>query len=346
MKDKNMKYITIVNLVISICLVITTIITGVIVTKLNSKVSELERYSGLDIVKPLVDPVGDTLGGDEATTIYDNLSKELSQWKFNANYIPMFSTDSDDPSTILLYNKKGECITQDATSDTRTNTVYMMDGNTVFFGSDNIAYGYDLDVVSQLLNAITVAKNGYGELIDVDNTEENSEFKSYAIDIHGWDNIQRVYAALDEDYSTDYINSLKTALLNLDGADIDNTHSRYLFTYSGDELVAVSNYFYFGADATGSWNTCYSNWGIEYPLSIHDWELSDFWYNYDYDKMSDDEGAELIENMQTLTSELSAMLEEVDKENGFTGEDELDIFYEDTETNTDSDSKENTDTNN
>lgn len=316
-----MKYITITNLVINICLVIAMIITCVIVTNLNKTVSEIKRYSGLDIVKPLVDPVGETISGDEANKLYDSISKELSQWKFNNNYIPMFNMGSDEPSTILVYNKKGECVSQDASTETRTNTLYMMDGNTVFFGKENIAYGYDLDVISQLLNAVNVAKNGSGELVDVPK-EDGEDFKNYVIDIHGWDNIKKIYAALDENYSTDYINSLKTALLKIDGADVENTHNRYVFTFDNDTLVAVSNYFYFGANATGNWNTCYSNWGIEKPLVIHDWTLDEFWYNYDYDKMTDDEGAELIKHMQDLTSELSSMLEIVDKESEDTDNDE------------------------
>ena len=339
MNDKNMKYITIINMIISICLVIAMIITGITVSKLNTKVLDIERVSGVDVLSPIVDPVGETMSGSSAEKVLNNLSTEISKWKFGNNYIPMYSVDSDDPTTILLYNSKGECISQDASTDTRTNTVYLMDGNTVYFGSDTISYGYDLDLVAQIMNVVTVAKSGYGELIDVSNTEENSEFKSYAIDIHGYDNLEKVYAVLDEDYSKDYINSLKTALLSL-GEDIDTTYlnSRYLFTYSENKLVAISNYFYFGEGATGNWNSCYSNWGIEYPLEIHDWSLPDFWYNYDYDNMTDDEGTELIENMQTLTSELSAMLEEVDKENGYTSDDELNIFEDTTTESDDSDS--------
>ena len=283
---------------------------------LTDKVIQLEAMSGLNIYDNEYIPSGIDMGSKaEEKQMISRLLADVNTLRRGNYYIPMYEGNAEEPISILIYNKDNECVMQDNAGG---QTIYLTDGNMVYFGED-VIYGSDCSLVDQVAHAIEVCQEGNAEIKyagEIDVSVGSGKAEQYIIDTHGWENIQKIYAKHDAVYGAEMVTSMKENLANSIEADyLAFPHYRYCFTLVDDELVAISNYMYFGEEAIGSWNECYSNWGIEGWFEVYDWDIPEWWYTYDFANIGETDGSEALEQAVALVEGIQTMLAKFDSDN-------------------------------
>jgi hypothetical protein len=246
----------------------------------------------------------------DLNTILAYIRNGLATYRLRNAYMQIFAAgDTSETLGLIITNEHGEAITQDMNGGIN---IFLNNGNTVFYG-DNVVYGMDLTVIDQISYACDGVLKGYAKLKESGsgNIETGEFYQEYVIDIPGWDNIQKVYSAFSEDYGVDFVNILHQNLAStVTDADISYTTIRYaIILNEKSEVVACSNYYYFGEDNIGAWLDCYSSWGFESYMPIEDWQLPEIWYTYDYSKMGESDGTELANMLTEIQEDIEAKIE-------------------------------------
>lgn len=302
--DIEMVSIIVVMLIALVCMI-------VMMVNMNNKLDDLAEASGLYTEANIKDLEASTgavnLTGDEL----DKAINMLVDGSYNLMHSNSYITcaESDEANTTLIYNKNGETIAQDSTGSV---TIYKTDNNAVYFG-ESITYGKDCDAVKNLWIAAQAAKDGYGVVSEIDMSDVGENVRELLVDIHGYDNIAKMYNYIDSKYAADMIVSLKESVTSGDFSketDTSYLNMRLAYVFDGDTLVSGGCYIYFGENSSGYWDNCYTTWYFDGYYEVGDWELGDKWYSYDYNTTSDDNGETITEMLNTTYNSVLEMLEQ------------------------------------
>ena len=309
--------------VTSIVLAFLVLATGIMVLEfkgLNDRVDNLIANGTVSEKENIITSADTITPVDDTDTINDvvgKIAKGIASKRLADRYMPVYNTGTEDIAGILITNTKGEAISQDSDG---TVTVFMNDGNTVYYGS-NIVYGTDVTVLDQISYANDGVLKGYTILKDAGegNLESGEYFHEYVLDIGGWDNVEKVFSQSDEGFGKDFVEALKGSVSS-SVTDVDTSYTtlRYAIILDKDgNLAAASSYYYFGIENRGGWEDCYSSWSFESFIDIEHWELKDDWYTYDYNKMSESDGSDLTNMLQTLRDDVEPKIEAVAESEGY-----------------------------
>ena len=254
-------------------------------------------------------PVGGTaLTGSAKSEAIDKLTTYIKNLKYSNAYLVLSEGDTD---MVMLTNEHGE-----SAVDGDSKIIYLNDGNTYTF-ADEVYYGMDTDVLTTLTLAVKAASNGYADMRVIDTSETHEGTEEYLVDIHGYDNILRMYEQFDSTFANDVVTALKTQLdssSDLENVDKDNIHLRYALITFDESLYAGGCYFYFGDEEVGEdWGNCYGSWTFEGWAEIGEWKLADDWYNIDIENVDE---AEIQTTLQTLLVTYYAEMTEILNESG------------------------------
>lgn len=309
--------------VVSIVLVFLVLSTGIIVLEfkgLNDRIDNLVANGTVSEKEDIIELADAITPVDDTAILNDvvgKIARGIASKRLADRYMPVYNTGTEDIAGILITNTKGEAISQDADG---TVTVFMSDGNTVYYGS-NIVYGTDVTVLDQISYANDGVLKGYTILKDAGegNLESGEYFHEYVLDIGGWDNVEKVFSQSDEGFGKDFVEALKGSVSS-SVTDVDTSYTtlRYAIILDKDgNLAAASSYYYFGVDNKGGWEDCYSSWSFESFIDIDHWELKDDWYTYDYTKMNESDGSDLTNMLQELRDDVEPKIEAVAEAEGY-----------------------------
>lgn len=318
MKERFRALDIIFSVIITVLLILSAALM-IKITKMDNNVAQLMNKNGIGnevTSDELVETGQELVTGDNALEIAETLNNAVSSVRHSPTYIEVQAGEGE--TTVLMYNTNGENITQDSDGQTM---VFRKDNFGVLY-SDTISYGIDCDTLRILELASMAAKEGFGKVYsvplssDIDAPENAAQ---YFVEIEGWDNIEKMYDYVDENFGFEMTSILKTNINNDDFGDTDTSilNLRFAYVLEGDNLVSGACYTYFGEETTGSWSNSYVNWYFDGVYKIEDWSLPSTWYDFDFDNAeSNDETADTLANMLVdLHADISEMLESINELN-------------------------------
>lgn len=338
MKNKN-KVIMIGLSSLILCLIAVVIVLVVTMVNMNNTLNKLSDRVGLDNI-PIseINKIGgNQLSGKELSTALEVIGTNLEEIRTKNIYLPCYETETD--YATLLYNSKGECVTQ---STDNSISVYKSDKQTTTFG-DNIYYGTDVDALTNLELAYKIATQGKAIVTSLDVTTDkaaadNIKVTEYLIDVQGYDNIEAMYDLMEDGLGSEMALMFKA---NLEKSELEDDTSilnfRYAYIIQDGTLIDFGCYMYFGEGYEDNWSNCYSSWFTDGYAEVGEWSLQDEWYSYDYSKMTEDKGEYLQSLLTDLYTDINIMLAdyggEVDSDPDTSGVPELDTIDPNESTN-------------
>ena len=247
--------------------------------------------------------------------------------------------DSSSSGVTMMYNSHGEAIAE--SPDTGYKTFYMNDHSTVRF-SGSIEYGYDSEVLSLMRIALDMAMEdkdipvliSEGLTVTAENSSEiisEDGAVELCIDIRGWENIEKLYSKINEDFAQLMIDQLKSSIslasqqTSAIKAD-DELNLRIVYIVAEDDVIAGACYVYIGDKESDevTWNDLDYNWVFQSYLEVYDWKLDEGWYNInwvDMDLWTDEseEVAKIEELFINQYQQILDMMNEFATDNGMDG---------------------------
>ena len=180
------------------------------------------------------------------------------------------------------------------------------DNRMVYFG-ENISMSNDFDYLDLMTNAVNLIGSDIVTVKSVDLTKVYKEtVYEFVIDIHGYENCEKFYSQLNDDYGKLMRANLEESANN-NGYDTEESPINLRFAYVIDKTGITSGgfYTYFSNKQLGldekSWNECYAMWFFEDYWKIGDWSFPNSWYEFDFDKAIKENNTEsLVEIGQSV----------------------------------------------
>lgn len=180
------------------------------------------------------------------------------------------------------------------------------DNRMVYFG-ENISMSNDFDYLDLMTNAVNLIGSDIVTVKSVDLTKAYKEtVYEFVIDIHGYENCEKFYSQLNDDYGKLMRANLEESANN-NGYDTEESPINLRFAYVIDKTGITSGgfYTYFSNKQLGldekSWNECYAMWFFEDYWKIGDWSFPNSWYEFDFDKAIKENNTEsLVEIGQSV----------------------------------------------
>lgn len=225
--------------------------------------------------------------GAEKNEAIESINSLIAEMKENNCYIKLI--DGEDSSQTYIYNKKGESVAQGSLNNYLT--VFTNDNKGVRY-TDTIEKGEDIDILSIVTNTVQLAKDGKAVMTKPETIIEGDEkgFKSYNIELKGWDTIEKIYEPISKEFADKMISNMKEQAQNV--SDIELTLQ---IIVGNEKQLSV-------ACQLNMNNQKYMLWYFDGYLLLYDWELAEEWYSYDF---SDEEKSEqMLDSLLTSLDEM------------------------------------------
>ena len=318
MNDSKHKYIVYGWLTgISVILIGILVMLILTVVSLNNKDNRDDtKNTGKDADEAVEDFIKDELNNityipmstTEKTNALGIISDGVHNMQNSNTYVTLFGNSDGSQYITTILNTKGEAITEDQAGNLN---ILKNDGTGLSRSEGQYWYGEKLLVteIDVLDCAVHAAMDGIGTFQKIKSNVEGDTADLYLIDICGFDNIQKMYELYDPDYASYRIDELKSSFASDTENDVAHPNFRFMPVVENNEFIACYYYLYFGEDQVATWDTCYLVWYFSSIIPIGDWQLDDEWYNYDFDKIEEDDAAHVEEMVDELFDNMIELLD-------------------------------------
>lgn len=252
------------------------------------------------------------------------LQKDIDNLIHSNVYIVCPEDENYDKYSVSLYNKNGEVLVQSSNGDV---TAVMNDSNSIYYSKEDetMLYCVNCDVLRSAYYALQAAKDGKADFTKVEVAKEYKDTHTgYAVNIYGYDGIEKMYSALGDDFGKDMKNVYKQSVDGgewTDDINTDKVNMRFEYVYDNGTLISCSAYLFFNADASNKvvdYSKCYLLWTFDSYTDVGNWELGEDWYKFDYENMNTDENSKKISDMMVeLTKNVKEMVNKyIDSDDG------------------------------
>lgn len=242
--------------------------------------------------------------GDKVTKDMEKI-REVLRLMSDAN--PYFQLNiSADSYQVVLLNNQGQGFSQNLA--TGTISVYRGDGTSVLY-TDTVKLVNDITPLQMLEFGLDLVDEGVAKLYkdiaveDGQNAQEVSKaYDVRYVDIVGYDNINKLYAKIDDEFAQTMVTGLKED--TIENSEV-TLRLIYVTSENSDEISAGCNIIIDEDE--------YSSWNFDGYIDLYDWELGKEWFEYDYETMENTN--ELEKMLDVLTTDLDNMMHRFAEDN-------------------------------
>lgn len=279
--------------ILMIVLVITLIVMVAVLSNAMNRIESLEKSTNATDVD-----ISELTVSTEATPVdkkdtKDTADKLLEQLEYvRTTNIKFLGYEGEDQYGLYVTNNSGESTWLRSDGGA---IVFDKNNKVVSFTDANIGYGDDASPVNTAILACKALKDGYASCSTTELTQDSATATEYLIDVEGYENIQKMYTFINDEFAISKIEQLKigvqdstSELTDLKG-DKSVLNFRIAIVVSEGKVVSMGEYFYFGENASGYWDNCVPEWSFDSGTEVDSWKMADTWYSYDYNNMKNED---------------------------------------------------------
>ena len=259
----------------------------------------------------------------------------LNSKSFFVNVIDGYNENDEETYISMIFNNKGESLTQ--ASETGYTAIFRNDHSTIRF-TDKVSYDVDSDILTIMNKVHEMAKNGKATVLSPMPGDRYEGYTTVIVDLRGWDSIYDMYKVVNDDFAYSMTAAFKEAVIYASQTDPDSglakdeeANFRYVFVIGNESNIVESciNYVWFGTEAseTVKYSQLQGSWAFDSVTLIGNWEVNDFWYEYDWTKLPEvTDFTELNDELRAQYKIAIARLHEWAIESGYSQE-EIDKMF-------------------
>lgn len=224
-----------------------------------------------------------------------NIRKELSNLTDNSSYFQ--ASTGSDTYMVSVFNKDGQGFVQDTA--TGNISVFRGDNTSVLF-SDQVGLVHDINVLQMLDFGLDLVSEGVANMYR-DTAIKNDIMQVRYVDIMGFDNIHKLYSKIDTDFADMMVTNLRANTLNKGDVAL-----RLIYVTAEEGVFSGGCNIIIGDEELASWS-------FDGYINIGDWELSNKWFEHDYE--DEETVGEVEEMLMSLVGDIDKLLHQYADEN-------------------------------